>query len=371
MLQYRLIPHERDILDGWIERQYATWRPPDISEQELRQVFGGILRSILHCMEHRALESCISDLEQAGTALAARKFPFEALIISIHFFEESYMPFLLNPPPQNSQELLVNIDEFLHVALAAIASSYFQAYRKELLDDVEVGRIVQESLLADIPSAVNDLETAHIYISARERAQVGGDFLDSFRIDEDRSAFVIGDLSGHGLEAASDSIMLRSVFRGFMLEKPDPADAMARMNRVLVRDLKSERFATALAVVYDSRSGRLQCVSAGHPHPVLCDEQCRMPELEGTALAIYDKATYTSSEMEFKPGAVFVGYTDGVSEARSSGELFGEERVLAAIAEMRDAPPRAIVEHLIDTALRHAGGKFRDDVAVLALKRRP
>ncbi len=364
----RLIPHQESIIAEWIQRQTNAWEPPNLSRKDLENVFRNLFNNILCCMQECALETCIDDLESAGAALAEQQFPFEALVVSVHFLEESYLPYLLNPPHSETQNWLIAMDEFLHAALAAIATSYFEAYRRELLDRAEVGRIVQEGLLADIPKRAADLEIAHVYISARERAQLGGDFLDFFTIGQGCAAFLIGDLSGHGLEAAADSLMLRSLFRGFMRENADLADAMSRVNRVLFSELESNQFATALAVSYDL-SGKLSIVSAGHPCPVVCNGECSLLEISGLPLAVDDNTDYKVVETELKPGGVFLAYTDGLIESGISKEMFGEERVLKGVAEVYNNSARAVAEHLIDLSLRHAGGRFEDDVAVLALRR--
>jgi serine phosphatase RsbU (regulator of sigma subunit) len=260
------------------------------------------------------------------------------------------------------------IDEFLHATLAAIATSYFNAHRAELLDEAQVGRIVQEGLLPVIPRHAADLEIAHIYTPAREHARVGGDFLDFFQVG-DCAAFIIGDLSGHGVEAAAGSVMMRSLFKAFMHENPDPADAMRRLNRVMAKELDIDQFATALAVCYDNRGGAT-LVSAGHPYPFLCDgAKCSFAKPSGMALAVDSQAAYRSSQIRLQPGGLFVAYTDGLVEARQHGDFFGEKGIVKAVNDVRDTPARAIAEHLVDSSLRHAGGKFDDDVAVLVLRR--
>jgi hypothetical protein len=362
----RLIPHEKSIVDGWVSRQFETWQPPGFSPESLGEIFGEIVGCVLHCMKSGELEVCIENLEQAGGRLAVRQFPFDALVISVHFFEETYLPFLLDPPPPHPGHWLVTIDEFLHVALAAISNAYFETHRSELLDFAEVGRTVQESLLARIPRRISDLEVAYVYISARDRAQLGGDFLDYFRIRHGADIFLIGDLSGHGLEAAAESLTLRSLFRGFMREQPDLPNAMQRLNRVICQELRSGHFATALAMSYDGK-GHLRLVNAGHPFPVLCGEQ---PDIHGMALAIQEESAYEAQDLDLPRGGLFVAYTDGLVEARSKGEIFGEDRLIQTIVEMHDASPSAIVGRLVDDAQRHAGGRFSDDVAVLVLRRR-
>lgn len=363
-----LLPHEDRILGGWLDLQWEAWQPPGLSKDDIRAVFGEMMDSMLRNLGDGRPEQCISDLEEIGARLAAGKFPFEALIISIHFYEETYMPMLVTSNAERTREWLIGMDEFLHAALAAIAGSYFNAFREEMFEETEVGRIVQEGLLADIPRQVSDLEVAHVYTSASERARVSGDFLDHFHYGN-RTAFTIGDLSGHGLEAAADSVMLRSLFRGFVREQPNLAEAMARLNKVLVDELEAGQFATALAISYDCEGG-IDLVSAGHPYPIVCDDSgCGFFHSTGIALAVQPDSTYETKRLQLNPGAVLVAYTDGLTEARQSTKLFGEQRVLEIVNSFHNAPARALADELVDQALRHAGGRFKDDVAVLVLKR--
>ncbi len=364
----RLIPNRVEILEGWIDRQWEAWEPPGLTRDNVRQVFGEMLSRILMCMRAQQPEAALTELEEYGAILAGRQFPFEALIVSVHFLEETYLERLIDGADE-TRSLLLAMDEFLHAALAALATSYFQAHRRELLDKAEVGRIVQEGLLAKIPKKAADLEISSIYISAREQAQVGGDFLDYFAIPGKGASFLVGDLSGHGVEAAADSMMLRSLFRGFMRENPDPADAMSRLNRVLEVDLKPGRFATAVSITYNP-AGQVDLVSAGHPLPVLCENgNCTLLEAEGIPLGILKNQSYQTTRFELKPGALLVAYTDGIIEAKRNRELYGDERLVAAISARHGESARVIAEHVVDDALRFAGGKFDDDVAILALRR--
>lgn len=365
-----LVPHEKDILDGWVMRQCEVWEPPGFSRDELTAVFARLLRSILSCLNSDNLDSGFDDLSEAGAELAARKFPFEALVVSVHFLEESYLPYVLDCMRGLVQERLIAMDEFLHAAIATIATSYFNSHRRELLEQVEVGRLIQEGLMAHIPRESCDLEIAHIYLSAHESARLGGDFLDHFTLENGCSAFLIGDLAGHGLDAAADSVTIRSLYRGFMRENADPANALGRLNDVLVAELKSGLFATALAIAYEL-NGEFSIVNAGHCYPIVCDGMSRLCEISGTVLALEKGTEYAASRFVLPPGGVLVAYTDGLIEARnSSREFFGEERVMQIISEMQGVSPRAIADTLVDHSLRHAGGKFVDDVAVLIIKRK-
>lgn len=364
----RLIPHESEIIEDWIRLQFSIWKPPGISRTRLKEIFGELFHDMLACMKTSQLELCIDNLEEAGAYLARQNFPYEALIISLHFLEESYLRFLLDPPSDKTLNWLLSMDEFLHAALAAIATSYFQAQRRELLQEAEAGRIVQEGLLPNIPKKILDLEVASVYLPSGERAKIGGDLIDIFMLDSKQAAFIVGDISGHGLSAATDAVMIRSLFRGFVRENPSLAGSVTRLNRVLNEELEPGHFATAIAGVYDGAGG-LKLTNAGHPSPVLCGSRCDMLEIRGIVLAATGDAEYTEHEATLEPGAVFLAYTDGLTEARNPEGFFGEERVVAALSAAQKAPARAIAEHLRDEALRFAGGNLKDDVAILVLKR--
>lgn len=364
----RLIPHEEAILNSWIKHQYDAWQPPELSEQELREAFGEILHIILHGMHKRQPKHCIADLERAAAKLADRAFPFEALIISIHFLEQSYLPYLLEETPQQLLDWLIGMDEFMHSVLSSVATAYFAVYKRDLLDQAEIGRLVQDCLLADIPGITEDLEVGHIYASARERARLGGDFLDSFITATGSAAFIVGDLSGHGLPAVADALMIRSLFKGFMLEKMCLGDAMTRLNGVLSFQLAADHFATAIALTYEP-PGHLNLVIAGHPPPIFCTDECRLFEPHELALGVSNSTVYHVNPAEIKQGELVVIYTDGLIEARHGQEIYGIERVAEEIEAKRHAPSRAIAEHLLNSALLFAGGHLTDDVAILVLKR--
>ncbi|MCL6471206.1 MAG: serine/threonine-protein phosphatase [Firmicutes bacterium] len=363
-----LIPHEEEIVRRWVEAQYKAYQPPTYTRQEIEQVFGDIFHDMLSCMLTRQLEQCIKNLEKAGADLARRDFPYEALIISLHFLEESYLPFLLKKPSDKAIYWLLQLDEFLHAALAAIATSYFQVYRKALLEEAEVGRLVQEGLLPDIPSKAIDLDIAHIYIPSGVRTRVGGDLVDLIQIDPHEAAFIVGDLSGHGLEAATDAAMLRYLFRGFMRERTGLVETMDRLNRILKDELPSGHFATALAGTY-KEPGHLRLVSAGHPEPILCTDNCRLLEPGGIALGIEEEAVFSLYETRLDMEGVFVAYTDGLIEARGKEGFFGVERVTEIASQKKHLSAGAIAENLKDEAIRFTGGRLTDDVAILVLKR--
>lgn len=365
----RLLPHEPEILKRWMERQFSTWEPPGIERGSLTAMFAGILNVLLHGLRDGTPEECIPKLEDAGACLAKSSFPYEALLISLHFLEESYMPFLLDPRPANGQEWLIRIDEFLHVAMGAMANAYFQAHRDELLASAHVGRVIQEALSPQIPRRAGCLEIGHVSVSATEQSRLGGDFLDVFSLDDGKTAFVIGDLAGHGLEAVADALMIRTLYKGLMRESHDAVTALGRLNTILRAELDTEHFATALAGILEG-DGRVTLVNAGAPAPLILNGAGLTPGRAGVPLAVDAVPSYAAETVELADAGVLVAYTDGLPDSRYHGDFFGEERVKDAVTAMRDASARAIAEHLLDRALYHARGHIRDDISVVVLKRR-
>ncbi|MHB8781198.1 MAG: PP2C family protein-serine/threonine phosphatase [Candidatus Geothermincolia bacterium] len=367
----RLGPHRRRILDAWVAQQLQAWQPPGFTAEMLEETFGFILNILLDRMLEGRPERCLAEMEKAGAALAKREFPYEALLMSLHFLEESYMPILLESETERAIPWLIGMDEFLHAVLAAIASSYFRSLRSALLEQVEVGRLLQEALLTDVPDEVSDLEVGYVYQSARAGAKVGGDFFDVIPIAGGGAGFIIADVSGSGLEAVSDSVMLRCLFRGFLGEGDgaELARVASRLNTVVLSEFKPDGFATAQLGVYDG-SGGLLIINAGHPYPLLCRRQeCEFVELDGLALGVRAGGSWPPRRLDLEYGDTYISYTDGLLEARSASGFFGEEGIAKAAREVIDASARGVAEHLLERAKQWAGGALSDDVAVLVLRR--
>jgi hypothetical protein len=363
-----LEPYREEIVDSWLKRQYGAWIPHNFKHNDLYNVFAKIFELMLTHMGNEHPENCLDELELVGADLATRSFPFEALIMSLHFLEESYLPFLLKDSSENRTGWLISIDEFFHAALASIATSYFRVNRKALLDEARVGQVVQQSLLPDIPRRLIDLDVEYVYLPAMSMSRVGGDLVDAFSVDKNEAAFIIGDLSGHGVEAAAESVMIRSLFRGYMREEIEVEEAVKRINNVLNKELREGKFVTLLAATYDG-DGTIKLVGAGHPYPLVCSDRCQIVELDGIALAVDDQIDCMSRELHIKEGDIFVAYTDGLIEARNGKEFFGEQRVMDILEDMKGCSSRSVAEKLTDEVIRFAGGNMVDDMAILVLRR--
>ncbi len=230
---------------------------------------------------------------------------------------------------------------------------------------------MQRSLLPRSIPALPALEFGAVYESSALLG-VGGDVYDYLAVDEDRLAVVLGDVTGHGIDAAADMAMAKFVFRSLARLYPEPSAFLTAANDVVVEEIGPGKFITMLYLVIDLRSGEVACASAGHPPPRLLRPDGRVEALAATGLAlgIEPGQPYAELRRSFDAGDAVVLYTDGVVEARREGELFGEERLDAVLAGRHDAPAQVLAEAALDECRRFVGGELRDDCAIVVVRRR-
>ncbi len=229
---------------------------------------------------------------------------------------------------------------------------------------------MQRSLLPRAEPAVSGLEVGDVYESSA-RVDVGGDIYDFVQLDDGRLAFVLGDVTGHGVEATADMAMAKFVFRSLAREHPEPGDFLAFANDVVVGEIAPGKFITMTYVVVDPGRGEVACANAGHPPPrlVLPDGTVSGLEAPGIVLGIDSGQIYEEVRAALPVGSTIVLYTDGVVEARNGGDLYGTERLDALLVGARDLPAGELARAVTEDARTYAGGELSDDLAVVVIRR--
>jgi serine phosphatase RsbU (regulator of sigma subunit) len=229
---------------------------------------------------------------------------------------------------------------------------------------------MQRSLLPREKPAVPGLEVGEVY-EASARVDVGGDLYDFLELDDGRLAVVLGDVTGHGVEATADMAMAKFVFRSLAREHPEPGDFLSHANDVIVDEIAPGKFITMTYLAVDPVRGDVATASAGHPSPrlVLADGSVRGLDVSGIVLGIDPAQEYEEVRAELAPGATLVLYTDGVVEARRRGELYGLERLDALLTERRELSPSELAHAVAEDARRYSGGELGDDLAVVVIRR--
>jgi serine phosphatase RsbU (regulator of sigma subunit) len=229
---------------------------------------------------------------------------------------------------------------------------------------------MQRSLLPQAPPALPGLEIGDVYESAA-RLEVGGDVYDYVTLPDGRLAVVLGDVTGHGVDATADMAMAKYVFRSLAREHTAPGEFLAAANDVVSSEIGVGRFITMVELVVDVAGGEVACAGGGHPAPrlVLPDGTVSAIAAGGLALGIEAGQEYETVRVDFPAGAIVVAYTDGVVEARRDGELFGEARLDALLSERRSLPPDELAEAVLAACRDWTGGELSDDVALVVIKR--
>jgi serine phosphatase RsbU (regulator of sigma subunit) len=227
---------------------------------------------------------------------------------------------------------------------------------------------LQENFKHVLPE-VAGLELAVVSVPAYRPELIGGDFHDVFELPNGLVLATIGDVAGKGVAAAGLTETVRAAARALALVSPEPEWILAGLNRLLLREAEHSQLVTALLIVLDAATGELVMASAAHPPAVhLGKDVCALIEPPyGPPLGAFE-TDYEARRLRLAPGEALVLYTDGATEARRDGELFGEQRLIHALCSATDRRPSALVKRLRD-AVNSFSGELRDDMQILALRR--
>jgi sigma-B regulation protein RsbU (phosphoserine phosphatase) len=199
---------------------------------------------------------------------------------------------------------------------------------------------------------------------------VGGDFYDVFALPDGSWGFVIGDVRGHGAEAAAVTALTRNTTRAIAALTFDPARVLEVVNSALRRS-EFDRFCTAVFGLLELGAGSatVRLANAGHPPPLVLSPPGEVSELttHGPLLGVFDAPSFPEVTVALAPGMTLLLHTDGLVERNPRVEREGGlTTLLAALAPRSDAA--ALVAELEERALGDPPGRLRDDVAVLALQ---
>ena len=255
--------------------------------------------------------------------------------------------------------------DFMTRLAASLSTAVANAILYEAQRDIAV--ILQENLMHELP-VVAGLDLGLVSRTAYVSDLVGGDFSDVFVTDDGQVAILIGDVAGKGVSAAGLTETVRSTVRAFAAVDASPAFVLAKTNEVLLRHDPDGPHVTAFYCLLDPHSGHLAYASAGHPAPIhLGPLLCRpLAVCFGPPLGSFEH-DYESAHATLTLDDYLVLYTDGVTEARRDGELYGEKRLVSAIAGLRGRSAQELSEGLLDEVTTYAE-RLADDIQVVTLR---
>ena len=246
---------------------------------------------------------------------------------------------------------------------------------ESLKGDLAIACEIQQAILPRVfPPFPEDSDKLDIAASMTPAKDVGGDFYDFFRIDDDRIGFVIADVSGKGIPAAIFMAVSRTLIRATGVRGGSPADCLTYSNKLLAAESVDCMFVTVFYGIFNLKTGEISYCNAGHNPPYILKRGGAvevLPMSQDPMVGAIDGIEYHGATLQLDHGDSLVMFTDGVTEAMNAlNEEFGEERLEDTLAEVTMHNCQQIVEAIkADVAAFVGDAEQSDDITVLALKR--
>lgn len=276
----------------------------------------------------------------------------------------------------------IDLDDLsLTIEKAIEQISYIKAMQQEHIQlesikgDLAVAREIQQAILPRIfppfPENVHQLDIAASMNAARD---VGGDFYDFFRIDDDRIGFVIADVSGKGVPAAIFMAVSRTLIRATGIRGVKPSECITYSNALLVEESVNSMFVTVFYGIYNIKTGEVTYTNAGHnpPYVVKADGSIRKLPLSHNIIAGFiGDYHFTEESFRLEQGDTLLLYTDGVTEAiNAECKEYGEERLEAQLKKTAQTNCQQMIDTVkADVKVFVGDEEQSDDITLLAIKR--
>lgn len=322
-----------------------------------------------------ATHPSIAALRRSGKALSSEPEPLEsfgeALVIPLLDKEDVIGCVLVGPRKSDLEYkeldrlLLVNLAQQLAVWVKNTQLIGQVAGQERLKRELEIAAEVQAGLL---PAKIPTLPGIELAALSRPALEVGGDFYDVIRVDENRLGILIGDVSGKGVPAALLMAMTLVIFRSIARGNDSAASVMAKANELIYLNRPSSKmFVTAFYAIYDARDQSLCYANAGNPFPV---GSVGRLEAKGVSLGVMPRMAYEEQTLTLNAGEMLVMYSDGAEDAmNSSQEQFGEERVEQIVSQNLSLSPEEIQSRLLREINDFTGDATPfDDITLVTLK---
>jgi serine phosphatase RsbU (regulator of sigma subunit) len=250
---------------------------------------------------------------------------------------------------------------------------------QHVLDDrSRVAAALQASMVPTRLPTVPRCDLASRYAPAGDGREIGGDFLDVFALAGDTWAFVLGDVSGKGAEAAAVSAATRYTLRALARPDVSPATTLRAVNAVLQAQTESERHCTLVhghlrpPGEHDAPQSplRITLSLAGHHQPLVLRADGEVEEVGtlGTALALFDDPELHDADVELALGEVLCVFTDGLVEARRGRDQYGADRAGELLRTHRHLSADAMAGAVLDDVRAFHGEELADDLAMLVVR---
>ena len=246
---------------------------------------------------------------------------------------------------------------------------------EDLKADLSLAAEVQLAILPnEFPPFPDVASNVDIHATIKPAKDVGGDFYDFFRIDDDHLGFVMADVSGKGVPAALFMTMSYTLLRFTGTKSLTPVSTVSESNDMLSKESFDSMFVTVFYGVYCISTGEMQYVNAGHNPPYIIKADGRvdvLPKSNNICMGVTEGFQYQESTLKLDKGDMLVTFTDGVTEACDpNNNLYGEERLETLLTTLKGYTVQQVTSAIDNAVSAHANGAEQsDDITIMAIKR--
>ena len=263
------------------------------------------------------------------------------------------------------------IDQINYVHQMQKEHSQLESLKGDLAIAGEIQQAILPRVFPPFPEIADKLDIAASMTPAKD---VGGDFYDLFRIDDERIGFVIADVSGKGIPAAIFMAVSRTLIRATGVRGGGPAECIAYSNKLLAAESVDCMFVTVFYGIININTGEINYCNAGHNPPYVLKHDGKvepLPTMGDCMVGAIDGLPYHEATLQLEKGDALVMYTDGVTEAMNIDyQQFGEERLEETLEDVAMHNCQEMVDAIKSDVAAFAGeAEQSDDITVLTLKR--
>jgi sigma-B regulation protein RsbU (phosphoserine phosphatase) len=264
------------------------------------------------------------------------------------------------------------IEQIDYIRHAQAEHSQLESLKTDLAVAAEIQQAILPRIFPPFPENDSQIELAAMMTPAKD---VGGDFYDFFRIDDDRIGLVMADVSGKGIPAAIFMAVSRTLIRTVGLQGITPGECLTKSNELLARESIDCMFVTVFYAIYHLKTGRLDYSNGGHNSPVVLHPDGTAEELPlstNCMVGAIDGMQYTGGTLQLLPGDTLVMYTDGVNEAiNEQQQEYGDQRMLRLLEAHTGDDCRSIIDAQMADVRTFAGqAPQSDDITLMTLRRK-
>ena len=277
--------------------------------------------------------------------------------------------------PVDMDDLSMTIEKAIRQINYVKKSQKEHSQLESLKKDLTTAKNLQQYFLPQtFPPFPEECDHLDIYASMEPAKDIGGDFYDFFRIDNDHIAFVIGDVCGKGIPAALFMAVCRTIIRSKGVECDNARACVTESNNLLAAYSAECMFVTVFYAIYNTKTGVVTYSNAGHnpPHVVRGDGTVKeLPRSKNPMMGVF-KIAYNEATLQLEPGDTLVMFTDGVTEAMNPNkDEFGTGRLRMTLGGLSGKSSQQVVEAIKTSIKEFAdGAEQSDDITMLVVGRK-